>query len=49
MVAALVIPWRQVLAFVVQATIVNNRFIYILVYFSVLVECDESDELRRVW
>ena len=29
MVAALVIPWRQVLALVVQATIVNNRFIYI--------------------
>ena len=28
MVAALVIPWRQVLALVVQATIVNNRLIY---------------------
>ena len=28
-IAALVIPWRQVLALVVQATIVNNRLIYI--------------------
>ena len=27
-IAALVIPWRQVLALVVQATIVNNRLIY---------------------
>ena len=31
MVAALVIPWRQVLALVVQATIVNNRLINIIV------------------
>ena len=31
--AALVIPWRQVLALVVQATIVNNRLIYIIDLF----------------
>ena len=33
MVAALVIPWRQVLALVVQATIVNNRLILINALF----------------
>ena len=31
--AALVIPWRQVLALAVQATIVNNRLIYIIDLF----------------
>ena len=38
-IAALVIPWRQVLALVVQATIVNNRLIYILVTVISILCC----------